>query len=684
MKKFVVSFLVTVILFSLTANSIAEAKKYAVVRPSFLSVAKIGELKDIEFSTVGSRDAIQIKVSGLKDYKDAYLENPDRIVIDISNTKASTDTQKKIDVDGNFVKSVRYSQFDENTARVVIDLKEKAGYYVKKYSDKLVLYVARPILDNAVYYTDGEKVNLVLVGIDLYDKDDKSQKLFTEKLESNDKKYTITFPSSLARIDNKIIRIGDGFVNLIRFYSNKETGLTTISLYAKDQYVFETVLDGNNTVISFGRKTSGTGSSGDSGTKNQDTESPGTDNTGTENQDIKNPVENEISVAHSSAENCDRITLKAGSYKGYNIFRLTDSDRIVIDIPNASIGQNTINVNSSRVKAVRYAQFDKNTARVVLDTKGMPQYEVVEKEGELVINVSNPTYKNIQYHNSGDRVYLTLSGAELTKGGSDLQKLYTGKYDSTGRKYTITFKSSLANIGKGVIKINDSYLESIEITGDDTGKNTNVTFNAKDKFVYEVMARTAVNDTAITILKPASKEDKLVVIDAGHGGVEPGASSEGVSEKNLNLDIALRLNSLLKSKGVKTYMLREDDSYVGLYERAYIANSLNATLFLSIHNNAFNKTEHGTETLYHPDSKKGKRFAQLIQNELISTLGTKDRKLKERPGLVVLKATKMPAALAEIAFVDNAEDRKNLLDENFRQKAAEALCKAVIKMLDEV
>ena len=114
MKKIVVSFLVTVILFSLTANSIAEAKKYAVVRPSFLSVAKIGELKDIEFSTVGSRDAIQIKVSGLKDYKDAYLENPDRIVIDISNTKASTDTQKKIDVDGNFVKSVRYSQFDEN------------------------------------------------------------------------------------------------------------------------------------------------------------------------------------------------------------------------------------------------------------------------------------------------------------------------------------------------------------------------------------------------------------------------------------------------------------------------------------------------------------------------------------------------------------------------------------------
>ena len=134
-------------------------------------------------------------------------------------------------------------------------------------------------------------------------------------------------------------------------------------------------------------------------------------------------------------------------------------------------------------------------------------------------------------------------------------------------------------------------------------------------------------------------------------------------------------------------MTREDDSYVGLYERAYIANDMNATLFVSIHNNAYYSKYKGTETLYYPSSGSGfnsKRFAQIVQAELISALGTNNRGIVERPNLVVLKATKMPAVLAEIGFMTNEEELARLKTEEFRQKAAQALCDAILAALDEV
>lgn len=134
-------------------------------------------------------------------------------------------------------------------------------------------------------------------------------------------------------------------------------------------------------------------------------------------------------------------------------------------------------------------------------------------------------------------------------------------------------------------------------------------------------------------------------------------------------------------------MTREEDVYVGLYERAYIANDMNATLFVSIHNNAYYSKYKGTETLYYPTKGSGfnsKRFAQIVQAELINALGTNNRGIVERPNLVVLKATKMPAVLAEIAFMTNSDDLAKLKTEEFRQKAAQALCDAILKALDEV
>lgn len=175
----------------------------------------------------------------------------------------------------------------------------------------------------------------------------------------------------------------------------------------------------------------------------------------------------------------------------------------------------------------------------------------------------------------------------------------------------------------------------------------------------------------------------VVVIDPGHGGRLPGAIYGGVMEKDLNLDIARRLNALLKEEGIKTYMTRYNDSHVSLYSRAALANRVNADLFVSIHNNAGSSWYSGSMTLYYPARGRfaGRHFAAIVQEELVKTLGLRNLGIYPRPRLAVLRRTRMPAVIAEIAYMTNRYDLEKLRTPSFRQDAAEALKNAVIRAL---
>lgn len=397
-------------------------------------------------------------------------------------------------------------------------------------------------------------------------------------------------------------------------------------------------------------------------------------------------------ISFSPKGDKDEVNINIDSYANYKITRVTGPDRIVVDIPfkSAPSGQKKIDINSGLIKSIRYSQFDKNLLRVVLDVVGQPQFNALENSGQLTLSVENPANKNVQYSSNGDRVCLRLSGAKLTDNDEKLKLLYTDKYEANGKRYIMTFPSNQADLDNGIIKINDSLLNYIQIVNDKDTQKTSIIFDAKNKYVYETITRPSVDDTAITILKPASKADKLVVIDAGHGGIETGAIYGDLMEKDINLDIAQKLNKQLESKNIKTYMIREDDSFVGLFERAYIANDLNAALFISVHNNAIGDPDYGgTMTLYFPQNANdkdfnSKRFAQIVQDKLLAALKTTDRKIIERPNLVVLKGTIMPSTLAEVAFMTNKTDRENLKKDDFKTKAAVAISQAVIQALSEV
>lgn len=399
-----------------------------------------------------------------------------------------------------------------------------------------------------------------------------------------------------------------------------------------------------------------------------------------------------FNIEYTPRENTEEVAILLANYKKYSIVRMTGPDRLVIDIPNTkySSKDKKVSANGTQVKSIRYSRYSSSISRIVLDLNGQSNYKVKESKGKLLLILEKPTYKNMLYHNNGDRVYITLSGAKLTSGDEFLTKLYTEKFYDNGKRYVITFPTMQAELGEGILKINDDYLKTIEIKNDISRNTTSITFKAVREFSYMVFTRTNPEDTAITVLKPAAKGEKLVVIDPGHGGQMPGAIYKGLYEKELNLDIAKRLNKLLEKKKIKTYVIREDDIDVANYERAYIANKLKASLFLSIHNNAMDDRSYsGTMTLYYPQKSgakgfTGKAFADILQGKLLSRLGTVDRKAIERPDLIVLRATAMPAALAEIAFMTNSSDRNKLVGEAFRQKAAQALCDSIVNSLKKI
>ncbi|MBP5427164.1 MAG: N-acetylmuramoyl-L-alanine amidase [Clostridiales bacterium] len=404
---------------------------------------------------------------------------------------------------------------------------------------------------------------------------------------------------------------------------------------------------------------------------------------------------NKVSIEYKKLDNDEYAKIKVTDYKGYNIFRIKNPDRIVVDVPKSFFeeGSNKIRINGSCIKMIRHSNFTHTSSRIILDVARNPNYEVVEESDGLKIVVKkNTNYSTepgkISYVTSGDRVWLRINKTGLTnREGANISD-YTERYDTANKTYTLTFDKEIANLKDEVLNIDDVYMKKIEVLNNEQTEKTNIIFWAKDDFAYNIISREKTRDTAITILRKATKKQNLVVIDAGHGGKEePGSICNLFYEKHLNIDIALRLEECLKKKNINTYMIRNGDNYVEIHERANIANKLNARLYISVHNNSFGSEASGTETLYNPNNQdenvsiQSEQFARILQDHLIKVLGTKNRGIKKRPNLVVLKQTTMPSALVEVGFISNEKDLELLNDNKFRQKAAEAMADAVEEML---
>lgn len=175
---------------------------------------------------------------------------------------------------------------------------------------------------------------------------------------------------------------------------------------------------------------------------------------------------------------------------------------------------------------------------------------------------------------------------------------------------------------------------------------------------------------------------KKIVIDSGHGGNDPGAEGYGLQEKNINLDIALRLREKLTHFADIT-MTRSSDAVVSLSERAEIANRIGADYFLSIHVNAGGGTGFESYT-YVNSSAESERIRSIIHKDVTAYYqvnGFPDRGMK-KGDFAVLRETDMPAVLLENLFIDTPADASKLKDPVFRANVAQVTADGLIKALN--
>ena len=176
-------------------------------------------------------------------------------------------------------------------------------------------------------------------------------------------------------------------------------------------------------------------------------------------------------------------------------------------------------------------------------------------------------------------------------------------------------------------------------------------------------------------------ESRRIIIDAGHGGQEPGAIYNGRQEKNDTLRLALAVGNILAENGVDVVYTRVTDIYQTPMEKAGIANRSGADYFLSIHRNAMPVpgSASGVETLVYEKQGVPAMMAENINQEL-ARAGFRNLGISERPGLIVLRRTQMPAVLVEAGFLDNPNDNR-FFDQNFNT-IANAIAQGVLRTIE--
>lgn len=327
-----------------------------------------------------------------------------------------------------------------------------------------------------------------------------------------------------------------------------------------------------------------------------------------------------------------RIVVDGTKETEYKVSVISNPQRIIIDIQNAWVSPNVkkaANIDSRFAKAVRIAQHDSSTVRVVVESSmGKNNYKVFALKG-------------------GTTAYRVVMDFGKVGGGSKNSGI---DFSPQPKPDTSSSSSTSSNTNKG------------DTVGTTSGGTT--------------------TEPAFT---PGLK-GKIIALDAGHGGSDTGAiGPTGVTEKGVTLRVAKALQKLLQAEGATVLMTRTTDTEVSpkkanasdveeLQARCDVGNDGNADIFISMHMDSFtNSTPSGTTGYYYTKgSKASQRLAQYVSEGVVTALGTGNRGTKSC-NFYVVKHTDMPATLVEMAFISNDKEEKLMNSEAGINRAAEGI-----------
>ena len=202
---------------------------------------------------------------------------------------------------------------------------------------------------------------------------------------------------------------------------------------------------------------------------------------------------------------------------------------------------------------------------------------------------------------------------------------------------------------------------------------------------------------ALTSSRHAASSKTCIVLDAGHGGSDPGkVGCNDALEKDINLSIVLKLKTLFENKGYKVVLTRSDDTVPAdensrsvkvedLRNRVKLITDTNPVMTISIHQNSYHEEYvHGAQVFYYGTSEPGKALAELIQKKMIDYVDPENRRqAKANESYYILKKTNVPIAIVECGFLSNWEEAKKLQDPGYQNKIAWAVAMGMISYMNQ-
>ena len=327
----------------------------------------------------------------------------------------------------------------------------------------------------------------------------------------------------------------------------------------------------------------------------------------------------------------------------------------------------------TEITALHWGVNKENVFRVVLDCTGPTTAKAVLQDDSLLVAVDGglKPYVSKDYNVRSD----TIDHLELKADGNKtmLQLPLTHKLDNKDYKIFVLKKDPVTNRPDRIV---------IDVTGP-----------------YNVKPSSSVNAITTIVAQPPTFEiggglkGKMITIDAGHGGTDPGAiGKQGTKEKEINLKVAEKVKELLLEKGARVTMTRTSDVDVcgsnatdaqELQARVDVAQNNDADLFVSLHCNAsINRDVGGFSSYYFPKTEYDKMAAEAIQGNITKKFGLDDLGVRQA-SFYVNKRSNMPTVLVEMAFISNEKEEKLLRSNWFQGKLAKTIADGIEDYFEE-
>ena len=588
--------------------------------------------------------------------------NSSRLLIDLENTIFTNNTSTQ-EINYSKIKSIRFGTQGNNVNRIVLDLNDVTEYSILQSKDKLTTYLA------------------------LSDK-------FEIKENETEKDYVL-----VVSIGNQVFipEIDKPTEEPVTKPSDNETSSQTPEIPNESG-------DGSGEVAEELPK--------DKEEQSKPQEQPKEDTELTEAQKAK--MAKVTDVLYSSSTNKTKINIK-GNYE-FEKFLLENPNRLVIDIENALLevdGPKEITPKNKNIEVIRFSQYEKDKVRVVFEFEKSVDYEIVEKSKGLEVEVVEPTYRNVEYVLEDDYSKIILKDVK--------KKVFDVSETTRTNKITITYASSKFDSGKATLDIDDEFVKKIEI------KTNKITITGAQKISYEMSQNG--DDVIIKIFekgKAPSKDknkngDFLVLLDAGHGGSDPGACRGANNtekhlpenqEKNYNLTVMKMVQEMLEdTEGIQVEVSRSKDVYMDREDRVeFILDNSDADLLVSVHVNSHATTKpNGLEVVYcnKPNEKEdygitSKELALILLDHFEEELDINIRGLSGRNGeeLWILEqnatgaissytkedrpVTNIPAVICELCFITNDADFEQLITDEFQENAAKAIYEGILEAKEQM